>query len=212
MKAHVYATSLVAVLAVSPAAADTAGVDLPSGQYYAIDACPQVRGGCASTTIGADDQGSISLRVASGEFIAGYIDEQLITYSENPGPSPLDAATSVWGKLTVYGSIASMVARRVSADADLEQNDATILVDATSAASAVVILLPISGDHPGRRATIKKVAGSRDVIVRAPSGDSIDGAADVVLSAQWQFATVEATPIGDYVAGFTANAWSVVGR
>src|SRR5690348_8594025 len=96
------ALGLVAALVASvPAHASTPGVDLDYGQSYAIEHCPQIQGGCSWTQIGADDQGSVSIRMADGETMSTYIGGKLALYNESTGPTQADLITTVWGRLMV---------------------------------------------------------------------------------------------------------------
>lgn len=204
--------SLALLLLPLTARADTPGVDLPAGEYYAIEGCRMLSGGCSGTQIGAPNQGSIALEVADGETIAARIGgTTLLHIEESGGGNWQEGITSVWGQVHVYGSVSQHVARRVSAGFVWpDVIDRTILADAS--AGNVVVNVPRAYYHPGRRLTVKKTSTANEVHVRCDDSGTIDGEQGIVLLREWQHVTIEAAPQGSYVTGFTSDEWFVVGQ
>lgn len=205
------AFAICALAVVLPAhAAPPPGINLPDGQAYSIDGCPQIRGGCSTTTIGADDQGSLSIRMAAGETMMTYIGGVPVMYHEG-GYTSDEAITYAYGRL-MTGAIYTTPARTVVDDYTVENTDSTVLVNTSTAGHDVYIALPSAVYHPGRRVTIKKVGGKYNVILVPSANGVVDGAVSTTLGAQWSFVTVEGTPDGNPYSGWTSNSWSIVGH
>lgn len=203
-------TLILAILTLATSAyADTPGIDLTPGEYYAIDSCRQVTGTCEWTQLGNTEQGSLYFDAGAGETITTRIDGMPLLYVERAGSTWQDGITSTWGRLVVYGSISHHVARRVSAETWPDVTDVTILAD--TSAGDVVVHVPQAQYHPGRRLTIEKVGGEHAVRLVCESGGTINGQPTRSLTTLWQHVTIEAAPQGDYVAGFTSDEWFVVG-
>jgi hypothetical protein len=71
-----------------------------------------------------------------------------------------------------------------SADYTATATDYVLLVDATSA--AVTITLPAVATSAGLVYVIKKIDAANNVVIDGNAAETIDGAATVTLSAQWQ--------------------------
>lgn len=76
-------------------------------------------------------------------------------------------------------------ARRVTADTKVEHQDGIIGADATGGAITVTLYDP--AQFPGRKVTVKRLnAGANAVTIAAPGAATIDGAASVNLTVQYQ--------------------------
>lgn len=104
---------------------------------------------------------------------------------------------TVYDKVRVFTSVLGHNITSVFAD------DGLILVDANGAQA--VVSVPPGSLVAGQRVTIKKidVTPNQQVDVRAVGGATIDGMTDFVLTAQYQWITIEAT---------TSNDWKIVSR
>lgn len=122
-----------------------------------------------NAAVHSDGEFRISL-VAEGDTILG---------------APLSGylATREW----VHGS--SNNARTITASGNVAGSDVMILADATSA--AITLSLPAAVASKGKRLIVKKIDASANAITIDPSGtETIDGAATVSLSAQYQSVTI----------------------
>jgi hypothetical protein len=91
-------------------------------------------------------------------------------------------------RLHVAGSISVAITRRT---ANYTLTDADRIVACDASAGAFTVSLPSAAGIAGRMYTIKKVDSSPNAVtVAAPTGQTIDGAASYVLSAQWKYVTV----------------------
>jgi hypothetical protein len=91
-------------------------------------------------------------------------------------------------KLHVAGSISVAITRK-TANYTLTDGDRIVACDAS--AGAFTVSLPSAVGIAGRMYTIKKVDSSPNPVTVAPQpGQTIDGAASYVLSAQWKYVTV----------------------
>lgn len=205
------AIGLLAALAaiVTPAHADTPGVNLPLGQYYAIDGCPVVQGRCEWQTLGSGE-GSVYIAAGDGETVSTTIGGRIVMYHESPGYTLADGITTVWGRLMVQGSVYTQAAPTIVSDYTVADTDVTVLVD--TSAHDVLVTLPSAIYHPGRRVTLKKVASGHTLTIAPESGGVLDGAASAAVSTQWALLTVEGTPDGNGITGWTTNKWSIVGH
>lgn len=198
------ATCLVA----SSVRADSPGVDLPWGQYYAIDGCQQVSGTCEMTTVGS--LGSVNIKAAAGESICHWIDDEPTFCQEKAGNNAEFGITTFWGRLEVQGAIFTQRARRVSEDTELDFSDVTLLVD--SSVSDVTVYLTPARYNPGRRVTIKKTV-SAHVVYIVPEWGTLDGVvAGTSITTVNDVVTVEAVPDGDPVSGPLTDEWAIVGH
>ncbi|OGN96132.1 MAG: hypothetical protein A2Y89_07060 [Chloroflexi bacterium RBG_13_51_18] len=76
----------------------------------------------------------------------------------------------------------------------------TELVDATS--GAITRTLPAASASPYKTFTIKKVdASANEITIEGDGSDTIDGQANVVLSAQYEKVTVTCNSIAWYIVG-----------
>lgn len=92
-------------------------------------------------------------------------------------------------KVQIAGPLATAV-RAVSAAASVIETDSTILADAVGGAFSVT--LPTAIGIKGRFYIIKRMnAGANAVTIACTGGQTIDGAATVVLAAQYDRATVQ---------------------
>lgn len=78
--------------------------------------------------------------------------------------------------------------RAVAASDTVRVADGVLLADAT--AGVVTLTLPKAETMRGRRVTVKKLDNANDVEVAAASGETVDGAADVTLTTQYEVVTV----------------------
>lgn len=78
--------------------------------------------------------------------------------------------------------------RKVTATFAVERTDRTVLVDAT--AGAVTANLPPAASCPGFSVTIKKTDASGNAVT-VDAAETIDGAANYPLAAQWDSVTVQ---------------------
>ncbi len=89
------------------------------------------------------------------------------------------------------GSLAAGV-RLVSASTTAGARDHLLVADA--AAGAVTVTLPPAASCPGREYVVKRVnSGANAVMVDADGSETIDGAADLTLAAQWDAVRVVST-------------------
>jgi hypothetical protein len=89
-----------------------------------------------------------------------------------------------------FAPIRSFVATATAAADSAIANDSTILVDATAAATTET--LPPATSCKGRKYVIKKIdASANHVTVQDQNGATIDGAATVVLAAQYALTRVQ---------------------
>jgi hypothetical protein len=94
-------------------------------------------------------------------------------------------------KVLIAGPLATALVS-VTAAYGVRETDSSVLADATGAAFAVT--LPTAAGVKGRIYTVKRMnAGANNVTIACTGGQTIDGAATVVLAAQYDRATVQST-------------------
>ncbi len=94
---------------------------------------------------------------------------------------------------TAVSRLAHLSVREIADSAAIEARDSILLVDAT--VQAVTTTLPDS--EAGRVIYIKKVDPSANAVtIAAAPGETIDGTATAVLSAQWASFTIAGAPAG----------------
>lgn len=99
--------------------------------------------------------------------------------------------------LQLNGSM-SMAIRTITASATLTASDNTVLVDTNSGAATVT--LPAATNIIGRIYTIKKIAGGLDKqLTIAPSGGTIEGAANYIIYNDYTYVTVQTDGTNWYV-------------
>jgi hypothetical protein len=117
-------------------------------------------------------------------FISNNVRRMAIDASGNVGIG----TTAPNSKLHVAGSISTAIAHKT---ASYTLTDADSIVACNASAGAFTISLPSAVGIAGRMYTIKKVDSSPNPVIVAPQpGQTIDGAASYVLSAQWKYVTV----------------------
>ena len=76
--------------------------------------------------------------------------------------------------------------RDIAASATVALSHRQLVVRADASGGAVVVTLPRVRSVAERRVTVKRVSSGSPVTVAASSGETIDGAATVVLTTQWE--------------------------
>jgi hypothetical protein len=141
------------------------------------------------------DGASLTSNVNSGIGIAINRSNPAVAIRNNSGPGLIVengnvgiGTTAPNSKLHVAGSISTAITRK-TANYTLTNADNIVICDAS--AGAFTISLPSAVGIAGRMYTIKKVDSSPNAVtVAPPPGQTIDGAASYVLSAQWKYVTV----------------------
>ena len=91
---------------------------------------------------------------------------------------------------TTFNKAVAMAITEVNANTTLNTDHHTVLVNTNSADR--VITLPAASGSTGRVYVVKKIdAAANSVTVDANGAETIDGAANTVLSSQWDYVTVQ---------------------
>jgi len=113
--------------------------------------------------------------------------------------------------LSALGDLATPVVTTSAASLTVEDQDGTYLVDATGGNRVVTLPTlntgsPDSSVEAGRSYWVKKLDATANTVTVTPAaGETIDGAANYVLTAQWKFVQVRAG-----VSSGTTLAWFIV--
>lgn len=161
-----------------------------------VDGCVFLSGGAGPAAIGLDDTTSI---VSNNYFGAGYPVEETGTLAENTiignrfqgGPAKL-----LIGGTTLLNN--QTIKTTTLVGFTLSENNRTLLVDASGGAKAPN--LPLAADSVNVVYTIKKIDASGNTVTVTPNGaETIDGAATVVLAAQWERVTVQCDGVAWFI-------------
>lgn len=147
------------------------GLDLGD---YALQATLHTKGVPGSVTITDKGNGNVPVLVAVGSPAGAFIG--------------LSGVTTPASALQAGGAIQTPFATKTAAYS-VTPYDSQIAVN--TAGGAVTITLPNATTCPRRDYTIKRIsATANNATVACVGGQTIDGAATYVLSAQWKFVTV----------------------
>lgn len=142
-----------------------------------------------TTKLDADnlqDSGVTNAKLSANSVSTAKIQNDAVTADKLASDAVV--TSSIQNNAVTSLKLANNLITSISSDTVLTDNDNVGIVLATSGSDGLTLTLPTAADNSNRRVTIKKVdSGTSPVTIAGEVGETIDGASDFDLPAQYMF-------------------------